>query len=185
MLDRPGVEIHLNTSFDPLAKTEFDHVFFTGPIDAWFGYVHGRLAYRTLDFEVFRDEGDYQGNAVINYCEQAIPFTRITEHKHFAPWEDHARTVCYREYSRSCGEDDVPYYPIRLADGTGQFAHYVALAEKEHNVTFAGRLATYRYLDMDVSIKEALEVSDRFLHCAGSGESMPAFVLDPLGRKRG
>ena len=185
MLDRPGVEIHLNTSFDPLAKTEFDHVFFTGPIDAWFGYVHGRLAYRTLDFEVFRDEGDYQGNAVINYCEQAIPFTRITEHKHFAPWEDHARTVCYREYSRSCGEDDVPYYPIRLADGTGQFAHYVALAEKEQNVTFAGRLATYRYLDMDVSIKEALEVSDRFLHCAGSGESMPAFVLDPLGRKRG
>lgn len=172
----PEVEIHLNAAFNPADKVKYDHVFYTGPLDAWFGHVNGRLPYRTLDFEVFRDEGDYQGTAVVNYCDQEVPFTRITEHKHFSPWEQHEKTVCYKEYSRLCEEKDIPYYPIRLTGEMEQLAQYVALANQEKNVTFVGRLATYRYLDMDVTIKEALDVADAFLE----NQSMPAFASSPL-----
>jgi UDP-galactopyranose mutase len=181
MLGLEGIEVRLGEAFDPARIAEFAHIFYSGPIDAWFGYAHGRLAYRTLDFEVFRDAGDYQGNAVINYCEQSVPHTRITEHKHFAPWESHERTVCYREFSRECQQADTPYYPIRLARDKAQLESYVRLARQAQNVTFAGRLGTYRYLDMDVTIKEALEVSDEFLRCVSAGAPMPAFVVDPLG----
>jgi UDP-galactopyranose mutase len=169
MLDVPGIEVSLNTPFRQSQKSEFGHIFYSGPIDAWFGFCHGRLPYRTLDFEVFRDVGDYQGNAVINYCEESVPYTRVTEHKHFAPWEVHERTVCYREFSRACGEDDVPYYPVRLAREKAQLQKYSELAQGESNVTFAGRLGTYRYLDMDVTIKEALEIADVFLDCLKQG----------------
>lgn len=181
MLGTRGIDVHLNTSFDREQASDYDHVFYSGPIDAWFDFFHGRLGYRTLDFETFRDDGDFQGNAVINYCDEHVPFTRITEHKHFAPWEQHERTVCYREYSRSCGEGDIPYYPIRLAREKSQLEQYVALARKECNITFLGRLATYRYLDMDATIKEALEASDLFLRCSETAESMPALVVNPIG----
>ena len=181
MLDRPEISVHLGTDFDPAQKERLDHVFYSGPIDAWFGYPEGRLGYRTLDFEVLREDGDYQGNAVINFCEESVPYTRITEHKHFAPWESHERTLCYREYSRSCDAGDIPYYPIRLAREKVQLEQYMRLAERETKVTFIGRLGTYRYLDMDVTIKEALEAADVFLRCVEKGESMPPFVGEPLG----
>lgn len=100
MLEHPNIEMHLNTLFSRNQVSDFAHVFYSGPIDAWFGYSEGRLGYRTLDFSVERHAGDYQGNAVINYGNQDVPFTRISEHKHFAPWEQHERTLIYKEYSR-------------------------------------------------------------------------------------
>lgn len=181
ILEVPGVTVHLNTPFDPALKTDYDHVFYSGPIDAWFGHSEGRLPYRTLDFEVFRDTGDYQGNAVINYCDNQEKYTRITEHKHFSPWEQHEKTVCYLEYSRQCEERDIPYYPIRLARDKVQLERYVNVARNEPNVTFVGRLGTYRYLDMDVTINEALITADKFLACASENTRMPAFAIDPLG----
>jgi len=180
MLKVPGISVHLSTPFDPAAKTDYDHVFYSGPIDAWFRHVEGRLPYRTLDFEVFRDTGDYQGNAVINYCDDSKSYTRITEHKHFSPWEQHERTICYMEYSRQCEEDDTPYYPIRQAREKAQLEKYVNLAKAETNVTFVGRLGTYRYLDMDVTIHEALLTADKFLEAAREKVRMPAFAIDPL-----
>ena len=180
MLKVPGISVHLSTPFDPAAKTDYDHVFYSGPIDAWFKHVEGRLPYRTLDFEVFRDTGDYQGNAVINYCDDSKSYTRITEHKHFSPWEQHERTICYMEYSRQCEEDDTPYYPIRQAREKAQLEKYVDLAKAETNVTFVGRLGTYRYLDMDVTIHEALLTADKFLEAAREKVRMPAFAIDPL-----
>jgi len=180
MLKVPGISVHLSTPFDPAAKTDYDHVFYSDPIDAWFKHVEGRLPYRTLDFEVFRDTGDYQGNAVINYCDDSKSYTRITEHKHFSPWEQHERTICYMEYSRQCEEDDTPYYPIRQAREKAQLEKYVDLAKAETNVTFVGRLGTYRYLDMDVTIHEALLTADKFLEAAREKVRMPAFAIDPL-----
>ena len=177
----PGVTVHLNTPFDPALKGDYDHVFYSGPIDAWFKHAEGRLPYRTLDFEVFRDTGDYQGNAVINYCDNEQPYTRITEHKHFSPWETHEKTICYKEYSRQCEEKDIPYYPIRMARDKEQLERYINLARDEANVTFVGRLGTYRYLDMDVTINEALTTADKFLDCAREKTAMPAFVMNPLG----
>lgn len=180
MLDHPNIEVRLNTSFRREQSADYGHVFYSGPIDAWFHYKEGRLGYRTLDFEVERHEGDYQGNAVINYCNQEVPWTRISEHKHFAPWESHDKTLIYKEHSRLCGEGDTPYYPIRLVKDKSQLAKYVDLARQEVKTTFVGRLGTYRYLDMHVTIAEALDVAERFLSCQANSMPMPAFVTDPL-----
>ena len=180
MLDHPRVAVHLNTGFERPLAAGFGHVFYSGPIDAWFDHCEGRLGYRTLDFEQERHAGDYQGNAVINYCNTDVPWTRITEHKHFAPWERHDHTVIYREFSRECEEGDIPYYPIRLAQEKTLLARYVALGQRESGISFVGRLGTYRYLDMHVTIAEALAAARRFLACMAKGEAMPAFIQDPL-----
>ena len=91
ILDHPNVSVHLCSELAPSQVDAFDHVIWTGPLDAFFGYDLGRLGYRTLDFEEFVADGDYQGIPVMNYGDVDVPFTRITEHKHFAPWETHAR----------------------------------------------------------------------------------------------
>ena len=133
------------------------------------------LGYRTLDFERFVTDGDYQGTAVMNYGNVEVPYTRITEHKHFAPWETHEKTVCYREYSRACDADDLPYYPIRLTAGQQMLADYVRAAQALEGVTFIGRLATYRYLDMDVTIREALDAARGYLAARERGARVPVF----------
>lgn len=180
LLDHPLISVHLGQTWQRADATAFARVFYSGPIDGWYDHAEGRLGYRTLDFEPIRAEGDYQGCAVLNYCDDSVPFTRISEHKHFAPWEQHAGSLCFREYSRECGPGDLPYYPIRLVAEKAQLARYVAMARNERNVTFVGRLGTYRYLDMDVTIREALETADRFLEAWRDQTPMPAFVNDPL-----
>ncbi|KQP35851.1 UDP-galactopyranose mutase [Pseudorhodoferax sp. Leaf274] len=181
LLDLPNVAVHLGARFDRAQAGGYDHVFCSGPIDAWFGCDEGRLGYRTLDFVREDHAGDHQGNAVINYCDTTVPWTRISEHKHFAPWEQHADTVVFKEYSRLCEAGDTPYYPIRLVAEKALLAHYVGRARREPHVTFVGRLGTYRYIDMHVTIAEALDVADRYEACRRSGEAMPSFVVDPLG----
>ena len=180
ILDHPGIDVHLETPFAPERAARHDHVFWSGPLDGYFGYGLGRLGYRTLDFERFRADGDWQGCAVMNYGDRDVPWTRITEHKHFAPWEDHAGSVLYRESARACGPDDIPYYPIRLVEEKALLAEYIARAEAETGVTFTGRLGTYRYLDMDVTIREALDTGRAFLAHQQAGSAMPAFVKPPL-----
>lgn len=183
ILNHPSIKVHLSTRFDPSSHSEFgefDHVVWTGPIDAFFNFEFGRLGYRTLDFVPEISDGDYQGHPVVNYCDVDVPYTRITEHKHFAPWEDHARTVVYREFSRICGETDTPYYPIRLVKEKEQLLNYVQRARGAKGVTFIGRLATYRYLDMDVTIHEALLASKAMLECLAKQQPMPSFSVDPM-----
>lgn len=181
LLDVPNVALQLNTRFERPMAASYDHVFCSGPIDAWFGCDEGRLGYRTLDFVREDHEGDYQGNAVINYCDMSAPWTRISEHKHFAPWEQHANTVIFKEYSRFCEASDTPYYPIRLVAEKALLAHYVERARQEPRVTFLGRLGTYRYIDMHVTIAEALDVAEQYLKCTQQGVPMPNFVVEPLG----
>jgi UDP-galactopyranose mutase len=181
MLDHPNIKLYLNTKLSRSDAAAYDHVFYSGPIDAWFNYSEGRLGYRTLDFETERHEGDYQGNPVINYGDVNVPYTRISEHKHFSPWESHEKTLIFKEYSRYCEENDTPYYPIRLAREKTQLRQYIDKAKQERNITFVGRLGTYRYLDMHVTIAEALDVAERFLATAPRGEAMPVFMVDPLG----
>lgn len=180
ILDAPNVDLRLAQGFEALGEP-FAHVFYSGPLDRYFDYRLGRLNYRTLDFEKFHAEGDYQGTAVLNYCDADTPFTRITEHKHFAPWEKDAfnRTICYRETSRACGPADIPYYPIRLAEEQKLLRDYIALARVTPGVSFMGRLGTYRYLDMDVTIGEALTASQRLLTMIAEGATPPAFFVDP------
>lgn len=177
IMDHKNITVSLNTKFDKADLEKYCHVFYSGPLDAYFDYQHGRLAYRTLDFEKFTYQGDYQGTAVMNYGEESVPYTRITEHKYFAPWESHEGSVMYKEFSRLCTEKDLPYYPIRLVGEMTQLEEYVDLAEQEKNVTFVGRLGTYRYLDMDVTIAEALKTARVFLENARNSKKMPAFTV--------
>jgi len=160
LLDHPRIEVRLAEPFAPDLDGEFDHVFYSGPIDGYFEHRYGRLQYRSLVFERFDASGDYQGNPVMNYCEEQVPYTRITEHKHFAPWEEHAGTICFREYSKATEPGDTPYYPMRLQQDKEKLARYRALAERTPGLSFIGRLGTYRYLDMHVVIGESLDLAN-------------------------
>lgn len=168
ILNHPNITVKLNTEFTRDMANDFDHVFYSGPLDGYFDYELGRLGYRTLDFEKFTYNGDYQGCAVMNYGDVDVPYTRITEHKHFAPWENHDGSVCYKEFSRTCSEKDIPYYPIRMVQEKTLLNKYVALAKQQNKVTFVGRLGTYRYLDMDVTIREALDTARSFTNTSSS-----------------
>ena len=183
ILNHDGIKLYLSTRFSPTESKEFgsfDHIIWTGPIDAYFGFEFGRLGYRTLDFVPEVADGDYQGHPVVNYCDTDVPYTRITEHKHFAPWESHDKTVVYREFSRLCDEADTPYYPIRLVKEKEQLLNYVQRARDAKGVTFIGRLGTYRYLDMDVTIHEALLASKTMLECIANKQPLPSFSVDPM-----
>ena len=183
ILNHPEIKLHLSTRFSLTETKEFgsfDHIIWTGPIDAYFGFEFGRLGYRTLDFVPEVADGDYQGHPVVNYCDTDVPYTRITEHKHFAPWESHDKTIVYREFSRLCGETDTPYYPIRLVKEKEQLLNYVQRARDAKGVTFIGRLGTYRYLDMDVTIHEALLASKTMLECIANKQPLPSFSVDPM-----
>lgn len=180
ILNHERIDVRLSTPFDNAMQVDFDHVVWSGALDAYFDHQLGRLGYRTLDFKAFYGVGDVQGNAVINYCDDSRPFTRITEHKHFAPWEHHDESICYEEYSRLCGEQDIPYYPIRLVDDKALLADYVALAQRTSGVTFVGRLGTYRYLDMDVTIGEALQTAVALIQAFADDVSPQAFYQQVL-----
>lgn len=161
-----GIEIRLNTDFAGIRKDNpAERTVYTGPVDAYFDHCLGRLEYRSLRFEtkMLRDTANYQGNAVVNYTEAKVPYTRIIEHKHFA-WGrtdvlDLPYTVITYEYPKQGQEGDEPYYPVNDARNNELYLRYRALAEKEGNVLFGGRLGTYRYLDMDDTIRLALDAA--------------------------
>ena len=154
-----GIEVLLNTDFLK-QKDEFeavaDKVIFTGPIDAYFDYVHGALNYRRVRFETeILPISNYQGVAVVNYNEREVPFTRIIEHKHFA-FGTQEKTVISREYPSEWQLGVEPYYPVNDAQNTALYERYKALADQQDKVRFAGRLGQYKYFDMDKVIAEAL-----------------------------
>jgi UDP-galactopyranose mutase len=180
ILRHKNITVKLNTAFNRDQAAQYDHVFYSGPLDGYFDYQLGRLGYRTLDFKEIRAEGDYLGCAVMNYGDESIPYTRISEHKYFSPWEEHDKTICFAEYSRECKEGDIPYYPIRLVEEQAMLLRYVEMANRENNVSFVGRLGTYRYLDMDVTIAEALDAAQQFMSLTDAGQVVPAFFVTPV-----
>jgi UDP-galactopyranose mutase len=180
ILDHPLIEVTLGRTVTPAELETAEHVFWSGPIDEYFDGCFGKLGYRTLDFVESEDSGDFQGCPVMNYCDADVAYTRITEHKHFAPWEHHDGTTLYTEYSRLAQDGDIPYYPIRQVREKEQLLQYVEAAQAATGVTFLGRLGTYRYLDMDVTIKEALDVAEVFIHSRRENRLMPPFVVNPL-----
>ena len=133
-----------------------DKVVYTGPIDAYFGYKLGALAYRSVRFETETlDMENYQGNAVVNYTDADTPYTRIIEHKHFE-FGAQPKTVISREYSAEWKVGDEPYYPVNDEANGALYQQYKALAEGEEKVLFGGRLGEYKYYDMDRVIEAAL-----------------------------
>lgn len=169
MLD--GIEVRLNTDFfehrealEPLAKK----IVYTGMIDEYFGYCYGELEYRSLRFETeVLEEENYQGNAVVNYTEYEIPYTRIIEHKHFEfgcqGGKMNPKTVITYEYPATWKKGGEPYYPINDEKNNALYEKYRALAGQQENVIFGGRLGRYKYFDMHQVIAEALCMAEKEL----------------------
>lgn len=159
-----GVETRAGVDFAELRdswREMADRLVYTGPIDEYFGYCYGNLQYRTVNFETeVLDTPNYQGNAVINYTEREVPYTRVIEHKHFEMFGsavyDTPKTVVSREYSTEWKPGMEPYYPVNDEANSALYQRYKALAEQESGVTFGGRLAEYKYYDMDKVIEQAL-----------------------------
>ena len=134
---------------------------YTGTIDRYFGYRFGKLQYRTLRFETeVLDTDNFQGNAVINYTDQETPYTRIIEHKHFE-FGTQEKTVITREYPAEWTEGMEPYYPVNDEKNQELYQKYAALAGREDHVIFGGRLAEYKYYDMDKVIESAFACVER------------------------
>ena len=164
MLD--GADIKLNTDYFDLIRENgeiADKIVFTGMIDEFFQYQLGVLQYRSVRFETeVLEEENYQGNAVVNYTEQKVPYTRIIEHKHFE-FGKQPKTVISREYPLEWKQGDEPYYPINDERNNTLYQQYQQLAQQQQNVIFGGRLGDYKYYDMDKTIKAALNaVRDEF-----------------------
>lgn len=159
MLD--GIEVKTNTDYFAFIKEQPDiaeKIVFTGMIDEYFGYQLGALEYRSVRFETeVSDTDNYQGNAVVNYTEREVPYTRIIEHKHFE-FGKQEKTVISREYSSEWKVGMEPYYPVNNEQNNALFEKYRELAEQEKNVIFGGRLGNYKYYDMDKVIEAALEM---------------------------
>ena len=162
-----GIDTRVNCDFfaDRTELTELaDKVVYTGPIDQFYDYRFGHLDYRTVRFETeVIDTPNYQGNAVINYTDRETPYTRIIEHKHFETFGeavyDNPKTIISREYPLEWQEGLEPYYPINDESNTALYARYKALADKEKNVLFGGRLAEYKYYDMAPTISQAIRLA--------------------------
>jgi UDP-galactopyranose mutase len=152
-----GIEVRLNTNYfenKDYFKSIAKKIVYTGAPDLWFSYQFGKLEWRSLSFETQHLEiPDYQGNAIINFTEEKIPYTRVVEHKHFEFLEGKT-TIITHEYPQSSGE---PYYPINDIKNNQRFSEYKSLMDKENEVIFGGRLADYKYYDMHQVIASALK----------------------------
>jgi UDP-galactopyranose mutase len=168
MADHPNIEVLLDTDFFAV-RDEYVGVVpivYTGPVDEYFDYAEGRLAWRTLDFErEVLPTGDFQGTSVMNYPDEGVPFTRIHEFRHFHPERDYPddKTVIMREFSRFAEKGDEPYYPVNTAEDREMLLKYRERAKKEPMVLFGGRLGTYKYLDMHMAIGSALSMFENKL----------------------
>ena len=159
-----GVETRLNCDF--FANREelsalADKIVFTGAIDEFYNYQFGKLEYRTVNFETeVLDMPNYQGNAVVNYTEKEVPYTRVIEHKHFEMFgtevEACPKTVISKEYSSEWTEGSEPYYPVNDKKNNSLYLKYKELADQETNIIFGGRLAEYKYYDMHHIVEKAL-----------------------------
>ena len=164
MLD--GIDVRVNTDYFEFIKENpsvADKILFTGMIDEFYDYKLGALEYRSVRFETeVLDCDNYQGNAVVNYTEREVPYTRIIEHKHFE-FGTQEKTVISREYSSEWKVGMEPYYPVNNDQNNQLFEEYKKLAAKEENVIFGGRLGNYQYYDMDKVIEAALDLVEKEL----------------------
>ena len=160
MINHPNIAVQLNTEYRHDMRSSYDYVFFTGPIDQYYAAAGlPKLEYRSIHFEIEQlDIDQFQPNSVVNYPSAVEPFTRIVEYKHFLNQDIPGKTTIVREYTTSEGD---PYYPVPTNANKEVYAEYQRLASNEKGVFFVGRLANYKYYNMDAAILAALEVADQ------------------------
>uniref|UniRef100_A0A6C0DAW3 UDP-galactopyranose mutase C-terminal domain-containing protein n=1 Tax=viral metagenome TaxID=1070528 RepID=A0A6C0DAW3_9ZZZZ len=162
MIKNPNITVRLRTEYTHDMRAQYDCVFYTGPIDLYYAAAgYPKLEYRSIRFEIEHlDVEKFQPNSVVNYPSADEPFTRIVEYKHFLDQNIPGRTTIVREYTMSDGD---PYYPVPTKTNQEVFQKYKKLAAEEKSVFFVGRLANYKYYNMDAAILAALEVADNFM----------------------
>ena len=158
-----GIEVKLQTEYNEYinnTQNQFKKIIYTGSIDEFYGYMFGKLEYRSLRFEEkILDCNNFQGNAVVNYTDKETPYTRIVEHKHFEFGKQDITVVTY-EYPVELQFTNEPYYPINDYYNNELYNKYKVVAKRDSNVIFNGRLGSYKYYDMDKVIEAALEAID-------------------------
>jgi UDP-galactopyranose mutase len=175
ILTHERISVELGCEFHTDISLDYDWTIYTGPIDEYFGFSNGNLGYRTVFWEREVHSGDWQGNAVINYTSDDVPFTRVHEHKHFTPWEQFNQTICFTEFSKETERGDVPFYPKRLDSDLRMLSSYEHLAATSEGVSFLGRLATYRYQDMHMVIADSLDMAAHIATAMMEGSAVPRF----------
>lgn len=172
MLDHPNITVKTGTSYDDVRDAiHYDHLIYCGPIDEFFDHRYGRLPYRSLQFrQATLDQTTFQPAAVVNYPAEDIPYTRITEYKYLTG-QEHEKTSITYEIPSAVGE---PYYPVPRPENDRLFRKYQDLADRTPGVTFVGRLATYRYYNMDQVIAQALSVFERLAEPEPTQQGSPA-----------
>jgi len=162
MIDHPLITVSVNTEYDHIERNKYDAIFYTGPIDLYFRQKNlPQLEYRSILFETeYLDQDQFQSNSVVNYPSLDEPFTRIVEYKHFLNQIVPGKTTIVKEYTVADGD---PYYPVPTQRNKDIYELYKAMAEKEDGVYFVGRLANYKYYNMDAAILNALEIADKFI----------------------
>ena len=174
LLQHPNIDVRLNTDFFQVqgALPPHDLLVYSGPLDRYFNYRHGRLGWRSVRFEPqVLDVPDFQGTSVMNECDGAVPYTRTHEFKHFTPELKFDRTVIFREFSFAPGLEDDLYYPVRAPADLALHAKYMEEAAAVPHVVFGGRLGAYAYLDMENTVSTALEMFDQLKLKLASGRS--------------
>ena len=159
MLDHPNIKVMLNTDYREIRdELDYDQLVYCGPIDEYFDYCYGKLPYRSLKFEHSTvDQEQFQAVATVNYPAEEVAYTRITEYKHLTG-QQHPKTSITHEYPSAEGD---PYYPIPRAENAELYRRYERLAAETPNVTFLGRLGTYKYYNMDQVVGQALALYKR------------------------
>lgn len=163
MLNHPRITVGLGITYEQAMNEKYEHVFYAGPIDEYFHYSEGDLSYRTVTFEIIRDDFEQQGCACMNFSDLSVPWTRSHEHNYFSPWETHEKSVLMREYSAECTREMNKIYPKRMQKDLATLQRYIALAQQQHHVSFIGRLGCYRYLDMQQCILMMLDYADKWV----------------------
>ena len=172
MLDHPNIRVMTNTDFEDIRHDfQYDHLVYSGPIDEFFGFRFGKLPYRSLRFEHKTMEQEwFQPVAVVNYPNEKVPYTRITEYKHLTG-QEHAKTALTYEYPSAVGD---PYYPIPREENQELYRKYRALADATPNVSFVGRLGTYRYYNMDQVVGQALTLFNKLVEADAEAQAKAA-----------
>jgi UDP-galactopyranose mutase len=173
ILDHPNITLRLGEDYREVRKqVSFDHLVFTGPIDEYFGFRYGKLPYRSLEFKhVSLDQEQFQSVATVNYPSEQVPYTRITEYKYLTGQKAATTSLTY-EFPRAEGD---PYYPVPRAENQALYKRYEELADATPDVTFVGRLATYRYYNMDQVVGQALATYRRHLEKLESDLALDEF----------
>jgi len=164
-----GIDVRLGVDYlidrEELKKVS-KKIVYTGAIDAMYDFCYGKLEYRSLQFEHEMLDGDFQGNAIVNYTEDTVPYTRIVEHKHFE-FLNLPHTIITKEFPSALNQSLEPFYPVNDSANNALFDKYRERAEFEKNLILGGRLANYRYYDMDATVANALSAIRKEFCCAG------------------